>query len=176
MNFRNYFNKVTISLNSEYNFSIIEFFFSFIWWKISILRLCHCSFDSIDIYIFKNLIEILFLFSMYPIFSLMFTGCKNVFSSSVFLSFMRSSLNGTRFRFGIQNSRAFFHLLMFSTFVCRKIEAVWKCSAVMRPEKFPRLGCFANCTSLLYIVFVYSYRLYCFFCLYRVTVAFSLLT
>lgn len=90
----------------------------------------------------------------YNIFSLM--GCKSVFSSSVFLSFMRSSLNGTRFRFGIQSSRAFFHLLMFSTFVCREIEAVWKCSAVMQPEKFPRLGCFANCTSLLYIVFVPS--------------------
>ena len=87
-------------------------------------------------------------------------GCKSVFSSSVFLSFMRSSLNGTRFRFGIQSSRAFFHLLMFSTFVFREIEAVWKCSAVMRPEKFPRLGCFANCTSLLYTVFVHSYRLY----------------
>lgn len=113
-------------------------------------------FNWLYIYFRKFDIEILFLFSVYPIIhSLTFMERKSVFSSSVFLSFMRSSLNGTQFRFGIQSSRAFFHLLMFSTFVCREIEAVWKCSAVMRPEKFPRLGCFANCTSLLYVIFVY---------------------
>ena len=96
-------------------------------------------------------------------------GCKSVFSSSVFLSFMRSSLNGTRFRFGIQSSRAFFHLCfpgnwsglkMFSRYAARKISQI---------GLFRKLHVFAlySLRTLLQIISL--------LCLYRVTVAFSLL-
>lgn len=65
--------------------------------------------------------------------------------------------------FVANSSCVFFHLLMFSTFVCQEIEAVWKYSTVMQPEKFPRLGCFANCVSLECAVVCFrtlSHRLY----------------